>query len=251
MRLLLLSDIHSNIDALEACLAAAPEYDSVANLGDVVGYGGAPNEVVDRIRPIAEICVRGNHDRACSGASDTSDFNPIASAAARWTYERLTESNRAWVRDLPRGPIVDSEYEGVQFVHGSPLDEDEYIMSSAIAEVSILSSPFRLTFFGHTHVQGGFGVKGRETLRLAFNHGHRDEKSTHRIMLDANGCYIVNPGSVGQPRDGDPRSGFAVYDSDEHSIEFYRVPYDIPMAQQRIVSAGLPLRLASRLAEGR
>lgn len=251
MRLLILSDIHSNIDALDACLAAAGGHDSVANLGDVVGYGGAPNEVVERVRDLAEICVRGNHDRACSGLTDTTGFNPIAGAAARWTFEKLTEANRQWVHDLPRGPIIDANWSGLQFVHGSPFDEDEYVMSDPIAEMIIAESPFDLTFFGHTHLPAIYALRGPEMLDVQLEKGNRDEIGVQKVELEVGTRYLINPGSIGQPRDGDPRAKFAVYDSGENSVTFYRVPYDIAMAQHRIIGAGLPMRLAARLSEGR
>ena len=251
MRLLVLSDIHANLDALEACLAAAPAYDGVANLGDVVGYGACPNEVVDRVRALGEIFVRGNHDRACSGLSDAGDFNPIAFAAANWTKRSLSDDNRIWVRDLPRGPITDPTWPDVQFVHGSPLDEDDYILSAPTAEIALESSPFKVTFFGHTHVQGIIGLQGRELFTVNFERGQRDRADVTRVPLEDGARYLVNPGSVGQPRDGDPRAGFAVYDREDSSISFYRVPYNIEQAQHRIVAAGLPDRLASRLTDGR
>jgi diadenosine tetraphosphatase ApaH/serine/threonine PP2A family protein phosphatase len=251
VRLLVLSDIHANIDALEACLAAASAYDGVANLGDVVGYGACPNEVVDRVRPLGEIFVRGNHDRACSGLSDAGDFNPIAFAAATWTRQALTDDNRRWVRDLPRGPITDPTWSDVQFVHGSPLDEDEYILSAPMAEIALDASPFLVTFFGHTHVQGMIGLQERELFAVTLERGQKERLFVNRIALETGVRYLVNPGSVGQPRDGDPRAGFAIYDDQDHSISFYRVPYDVERAQHRIIAAGLPERLALRLTNGR
>jgi diadenosine tetraphosphatase ApaH/serine/threonine PP2A family protein phosphatase len=251
VRLLVLSDIHANLDALEACLAAAPTFDGVANLGDSVGYGACPNEVVDRVRAMGEIFVRGNHDRACSGISDAVDFNPIAFAAATWTKRTLTDENRAWVRDLPRGPITDPAWPGIQFVHGSPLDEDEYILSAPMAEIALESSPFAVTFFGHTHVQGIIGLHDRKLFAVNFERGNRDQLELRRVALEEGARYLVNPGSVGQPRDGDPRAGFAAYDSEEKAITFFRVPYDVERAQHRIIAAGLPERLASRLTDGR
>jgi diadenosine tetraphosphatase ApaH/serine/threonine PP2A family protein phosphatase len=251
VRLLVLSDIHANLDALEAALAATPVFDGVANLGDVVGYGACPNEVVDRVRPLGEIFVRGNHDRACSGLSDATDFNPVAFAAANWTKETLTDSNRTWVRELPQGPITDPAWPDLQFVHGSPLDEDEYILSAPMAEIALESSPFAVTFFGHTHVQNMICLQGRELFAVNLPRGLKDRLDSHRVMLQEGIRYLVNPGSVGQPRDGDPRAGFAVYDSADKSITFFRVPYDVQKAQHRIIAAGLPDRLASRLTDGR
>jgi diadenosine tetraphosphatase ApaH/serine/threonine PP2A family protein phosphatase len=251
VRLLVLSDIHANLDALEAVLAAAPAFDGVANLGDVVGYGACPNEVVDRVRPLGEIFVRGNHDRACSGLSEATDFNPVAFAAANWTKQTLTDENRTWVRELPRGPITDATWPDIQFVHGSPLDEDEYILSAPMAEIALESSPFAVTFFGHTHVQGIIALQDRELFAINLPRGLKDRLDTNRVVLEDGVRYLVNPGSVGQPRDGDPRAGFAVYDSADKSITFFRVPYDVQKAQHRIIAAGLPDRLASRLTDGR
>ena len=128
MQILIISDIHANSQALDACLTAAPKYDHVFNLGDVVGYGASPNEVVARSRSLAGLLVRGNHDKACSGVSDASDFNHIAALAAYWTKQKLTPENLEWVRTLPQGPVVPPEAPGTQCVHGSPLDEDEYII---------------------------------------------------------------------------------------------------------------------------
>ncbi len=129
VRILLLSDIHSNLEALEACLAAAPPCDRVVNLGDIVGYGANPNEVIERSRSLGKVFVRGNHDKASTGLMELQDFNPIAGMAALWTREQLTPENLEWLRSLPEGPIHLDELPGVQFVHGSPMDEDEYVVT--------------------------------------------------------------------------------------------------------------------------
>ncbi len=251
MRLLILSDIHANLDALEACLEAAPPFDGVANLGDVVGYGACPNEVVERVQSLGKIFVRGNHDRACSGLSDAGDFNPVAFAAASWTRRTLTDKNRDWVRDLPKGPIVDEQWPDMQFVHGSPVDEDDYILNAPTAESALAASPVAITCFGHTHVQGVIGLEKRQLFAVSFDRGKRETASQHKIPLDEGVKYLVNPGSVGQPRDGDPRSAFAIFDSKDYSLTLWRVPYDVQRAQHRIISVGLPERLAVRLADGR
>lgn len=252
VRLLLVSDIHGNLEALEACLDAAPEHDSVANLGDVVGYGASPNEVVEIVRGMAPINVRGNHDRCCCGLEDTTNFNPIAADAALWTRGELSDRNLDWLRELPSGPLCDADWDGVQFVHGSPLEEDEYIASEYSASAALAVSPFHLTFFGHTHIQGAFARhrQGAEAVPLErLNSASRAQVS--RIKLNKALKYLVNPGSVGQPRDRDRRAAFALYDSKKHEIFFYRVPYDIKRAQERILQAGLPEGLALRLEDGR
>src|SRR5579862_9966474 len=133
MRLLVLSDVHANLEALEACLAAAPAYDVMANLGDVVGYNASPNEVCDRIRAMEVPVVRGNHDRACSGLSNLSEFNLVAAMSARWTQTMLQPEHTDWLRDLPQGPLWEEDLPGLEFVHGSPRDEDEYLLTAPSA----------------------------------------------------------------------------------------------------------------------
>src|ERR1041385_3253629 len=133
MRLLVLSDIHSNIEALEAVLEAAPQYDQIVNLGDIVGYNASPNEVCERVRAMGGLVVRGNHDRACSGLTDLSEFNLIAAMSAKWTQTVLSEEHSAWLRDLPQGPLRLDECASAEFVHGSPRDADEYVLSTPTA----------------------------------------------------------------------------------------------------------------------
>jgi diadenosine tetraphosphatase ApaH/serine/threonine PP2A family protein phosphatase len=252
VRLLVLSDIHANLEALESCLDAAPDYDCVANLGDVVGYGGSPNQTVELVRATGPISVRGNHDRCCCGLTDTSDFNPLAAAAANWTRNQLSDRNLDWLREQPRGPVYDEAWAGVQFVHGSPLDEDEYIVSAYGARDALERFPDPLTFFGHTHVQGAFGSPRHIVQGLPLEPLNTPGRAqVSRLKLAPGQQYLVNPGSVGQPRDHDRRAAFAVYDSDEREVLFYRVPYDIAGAQERILMAGLPKMLAMRLEEGR
>jgi predicted phosphodiesterase len=252
VRLLLLSDIHGNLEALEAALDAAPEYDRVANLGDVVGYGASPNQTVELVRAMEPINVRGNHDRACCGLEDPTNFNPAAADAVNWTREELGVRNIEWLRELPQGPVQDAGWRGVQFVHGSPIDEDIYIHSESSAGAALMVSATRITFFGHTHVQGAFARPhgAVEALALERLNGASCVQSS-RLKLKPAMKYLVNPGSVGQPRDRDRRAAFAIYDSVEEEILFYRVPYDIAGAQERILQAGLPRGLALRLEDGR
>lgn len=251
MRILLLSDIHSNLEALEACLAAAPPYDAVVNLGDIVGYCASPNEVVDRSRELGKVFVRGNHDKAACGLMDLKDFNAIAALAAEWTHQNLTADNLAWLRTLPQGPVHVDGLSGTQFVHGSPLDEDDYVVSVRDAVEPLLLSTIPFTFFGHTHLQGGFEIDGvqLESFRPPYKTVGQSEISEFRLQEGLR--YLVNPGSVGQPRDGDWRAGFALFDSDAKVITFCRVPYNLKAAQDRILQANLPPRLAARLAMGR
>ena len=250
MRILVLSDIHANLEAFETCLSAAPKYDIVWNLGDLVGYGANPNEVVDLARQLGKFFVRGNHDKACSGVSSLEGFNPIAAAAATWTMHKLTPDNLEWLRALPRGPVKPKDVDNALCVHGSPLDEDEYLIQLRDAMQPLADSQVPFIFFGHTHIQGGFATDKKEwvTIRPTYQSDHASEHLEMQLLPQAH--YLINPGSVGQPRDGDPRAAFAVLDSEKSTVTFYRVPYNIKAAQQKIHAADLPARLAHRLAEG-
>ncbi len=252
MRILVLSDIHSNLEALEACLAAAPAYDLVANLGDVVGYGASPNDVIHRVRGLGKFFVRGNHDKAVSGITDLKDFNPIAGMAALWTREQLTPDNLEWLRQLPSGPASIEGVEGAQFVHGSPLDEDEYVVTLHDAIEPLMDSASTLTFFGHTHLQGSFSCGTENKADVTYpEYKTVGQLETSDFPLKKGVRYLINPGSVGQPRDGNWRAAFALFDTETSIITFWRVPYDLKSAQDRITAANLPLRLATRLAAGR
>lgn len=251
MRILLLSDIHANLEALEACLAAAPSFDLVVNLGDIVGYGASPNEVSERCRELGKVFVRGNHDKAATGLMDLNDFNPMAAAAAMWTRDQLRPENFNWLRSLPHGPMGLDELSEVQFVHGSPNDEDEYIVSlgDALAPLITLASP--LTFFGHTHLQGGFFANGSAADGFRPEYSTVGKAESVALQLKQGTRYLINPGSIGQPRDGDWRSAFALFDSEAQVVHFHRAPYNLKASQDRIFAAKLPSRLATRLATGR
>jgi diadenosine tetraphosphatase ApaH/serine/threonine PP2A family protein phosphatase len=250
VRILILSDIHANLEALEACLAAAPPHDRVFNLGDIVGYGANPNEVTERSRELGTVFVRGNHDKACSGVTSLEDFNPIAGLAVLWTRQKLKPDNLSFLHDLPSGPI--SPVEGLQCVHGSPRDEDEYVLMRRDAYSILGRAAAPVTFFGHTHVQGGFWIDDEtdEEGGLELKYKSRIGLQQLTVELRETGKYMINPGSIGQPRDGDPRAAFLVYDTEERAVTFFRVPYDIAAAQEKIFAAGLPERLAIRLEEG-
>ncbi|HEY0263603.1 MAG TPA: metallophosphoesterase family protein [Granulicella sp.] len=250
MRILVLSDIHGNLEALDAVLAAAGTVDALWNLGDVVGYGGSPNEVLDRLRPLATVNVRGNHDRVCCGLTLPTNFNPIARAAALWTQTELTADNTAWLRDVPQGPLFPEGLD-VTCAHGSPLDEDSYILNMRDAWMPLQQMTTGLTFFGHTHVQGGFAQNGHEWHEVGHRLNSRNEAVSWTLPLLKGIRYLLNPGSVGQPRDCDWRAAFVLYDTEAREITFHRVPYDLQGAQGRILMAGLPESLAARLREGR
>lgn len=251
MRILLLSDIHANLEALDASLAAAPSFDAVVNLGDLVGYGASPNEVTARSRDLGKVFVRGNHDKAVTGLLDLDDFNPMAAVAAIWTRNELSPENLDWLRALPQGPVSLPDFPQVQLVHGSPNDEDEYVVSlgDALAPLITLATP--LTFFGHTHLQGGFFVNGSSADGFRPDYQTVGQPETVALHLKPDARYLINPGSVGQPRDGDWRAAFALFDTDAQVVHFHRTPYNLKDAQDRIFAAKLPSRLATRLAAGR
>jgi len=243
---LVLSDIHSNLDALDAVLAAVDgQWDRLLVLGDLVGYGGEPNGVIDRIRALNPVAViRGNHDKAACGIDDASNFNQIAKYAAMWTGEALTDANREYLRALPAGPVLIDDR--VEICHGSPFDEDHYIFDTDDAQRAMATSERQLCLFGHTHLPvvfktdgvtfGGFVPEGEEPIELPIVDGMR---------------YVVNPGSVGQPRDGDARAAFGIYLPETMTLVLRRIPYAVDAAQRKIMTAGLPASLANRLAVGR
>lgn len=251
MRILLLSDIHANLEALDACLAVAPSFDAVVNLGDIVGYGASPNEVTARSRELGKIFVRGNHDKAATGVMELDDFNPMAAAAAIWTRNELTLENLEWLRALPHGPVPMPDQPDVQFVHGSPNDEDEYVVSLGDALAPLITLTMPLTFFGHTHLQGGFFANGSSADGFRPEYRTVGQAESVALHLKPSARYLINPGSVGQPRDGDWRAAFALFDTEAHVVYFHRTPYDLRGAQDRIFAANLPPRLATRLAAGR
>jgi diadenosine tetraphosphatase ApaH/serine/threonine PP2A family protein phosphatase len=251
LRILLLSDIHANLEALEACLAAAPAYDLVANLGDVVGYGASPNEVIDRSRSLGKIFVRGNHDKAATGLLALDDFNPMAATAAIWTRDQLTAERHQWLKSLPQGPLALDGVPQAQLVHGSPADEDAYIVSLGDALIPLLALTTPLTFFGHTHLQGGFFANGNSADGFRPEYRTVGQAESVSLQLKPGTRYMINPGSVGQPRDGDWRAAFVLFDTEAQVIHFHRTPYNLKAAQDRIRAANLPPRLATRLAAGR
>ncbi|WP_263408208.1 metallophosphoesterase family protein [Terriglobus tenax] len=250
MRALVLSDIHGSLEGLEAVLEAVGTVDAVWDLGDVVGYGASPNDVVEKMRSIGTLHVRGNHDRVAASLSSSLNFNPVARAAALWTQEALSPENMEWVREMPHGP-VQPEGIAVSLVHGSPLDEDDYILSVRDAWAPLQQMTQPITFFGHTHVQGGFIQQGTAWRELIPEYRTRDTAETWELTISPESRYLINPGSAGQPRDGDWRVAAAVYDTEASTVTFHRLPYDIIKAQGKILMAGLPDRLALRLRDGK
>jgi diadenosine tetraphosphatase ApaH/serine/threonine PP2A family protein phosphatase len=247
VRYLILSDIHANIDALEAVLAAAPadDWDRVLVLGDLVGYGAEPNAVVDRVRALDPLAIiRGNHDRAACGLDDGSSFNHVARLAAMWTLRTLTTDNREYLRALPMGPRdIDDQ---VTICHGAPFDEDHYIFDGDDALSALEAATRPVCLFGHTHLPVVFVVA--DGVFDGFVPAGEEDTP---VDLRPDTRYLVNAGAVGQPRDGDPRAAFAIYDSETPRLLLRRIPYPIEAAQRRIIGAGLPASLANRLAIGR
>ena len=236
----LISDIHGNLDALETVLAdlAKRGVTSMACLGDFVGYGAAPNECIDRVRPLIEVAVAGNHDMAACGRIKLGYFNDDAAHAARWTIDALTEEHHEFLRTLP----MSVAWKGARLVHSSPAEPEEwhYVLSPGDAAFEMESCEERFCFIGHSHYPGTFVLDGEYVTYT------RDSK----VPAVEGRRYLVNVASVGQPRDGDPRAGYLLYDDERLTFEHVRLEYDIPAAMQRIRDAGLPPFLANRLQWG-
>jgi diadenosine tetraphosphatase ApaH/serine/threonine PP2A family protein phosphatase len=247
MRYLVLSDIHANMEAFEAVLAAAKtlSYDRILVLGDLVGYGADPNAVIDKVRTLRpHALIRGNHDKVGSGLESPEGFNAVARSAIRWTYDALTPENRDWLAALPAGPVVVDDL--IEICHGTPFDEDAYVFDDLDALRSLHAAERPVCLFGHTHVQVGYTLTGN-----LFTLATIDDSRPLTIDLPEDGRHLVNPGSVGQPRDGDPRAAYAIADTDRRDVVIYRTDYDIDRARARILEEGLPEILAQRLALGR
>ena len=246
MRYLVISDIHANLEALDATLAAADgAYDRALVLGDLVGYGADPNGVIDRVRSLpGATLIRGNHDKVGSGIEDVEGFNHLARFAIEWTANTLTRENRAWLAALPQGlAIVD---EGVEICHGTPFDEDVYVFDDLDALRAIRAARRPLCLFGHTHVPALFRLGADAELAMVAP----PRVPPFTLALD-DSRYLINVGAVGQPRDGDPRAAYGLYDTETRTIAMMRAVYDVGSAQSKIIAAGLPEMLAHRLAVGR
>ena len=250
MRYLVVTDIHGNLEAFDTCLADAHErgYDRTLVLGDIVGYGADPNEVIDRVQALDPTAiVRGNHDKVSCGLEPPDGFNVVAKSAALWTFETLTADHRAWLAALPEGPhLVDSL---IEICHGSPFDEDAYMFDELDASRALKASERPLCLFGHTHYQ----IVWEQSMDTGDNleSTGRSQSIELRLTLRERCKYLVNPGAVGQPRDGDPRAAYAIVDTDRRQVEMIRLPYPVEAAQAKVIKAGLPEVLAQRLAVGR
>jgi diadenosine tetraphosphatase ApaH/serine/threonine PP2A family protein phosphatase len=239
MRIAVLSDIHSNLVALEAVLAHAGTVDGVWHLGDIVGYGPEPDGVVARLEGIGAVGVRGNHDAAALGGDEIDYFNPDARAAMEWTRRHLSPTTLAWLGDLPERRTEDE----ITLVHGSPRDPTwEYVTSERVARASVAALTTRHGLHGHTHIPIAWLGAGDRVHGEAPADGDSVTFETRRALL--------NPGSVGQPRDGDPRASYLTLDPAGRTATWHRVPYDIDAVASAMRAAGLPARLAERLYHG-
>ena len=245
MRSLVLGDIHGNLEAFEAVLEDAGKqggFDEVWCLGDVVGYGPDPSLCLRRLRELPHRALAGNHDLAAIGKLGIEDFNPEAATAALWTAGQLAAEDAAYLAGLPERIEVD----GVLLVHGSPrLPVWEYLLSVDIAQMSFPAFEGRLCFVGHSHVPLVFRYSPATETCLG-------QYLPRELELEPQGMrYIVNPGGVGQPRDGDPAASYAIFDTGASVIYHYRVPYYIAATQAKMLRAGLPGHLIARLSYGR
>lgn len=245
MRYLLLSDLHSNLEAAGAALARAREagYDRALVLGDIVGYGADPNTVIDLLRGLPGLlAIRGNHDKVAAGLEEGEEFNEVARFAAIWTRRALTPGNLAFLRELPRGPLEFAP--GRYLCHGTPLDEDGYLLEEEEAQRCFERLDFEVCFFGHSHLAGAFVLEGTRALR-------RPATEDGMVVGLARGRrYLVNPGSVGQPRDRDSRCSFGIYDDVRNAVILHRAEYPAAAAREKILAAGLPRWLGDRLLVG-
>jgi predicted phosphodiesterase len=247
MRYLVLTDIHANLEALDTCLAdaRARTFDATLVLGDLVGYGPDPNTVVERVQALAPIAiVRGNHDKVACGLEQAEGFNSVARSAAKWTLDVLTPEYRDWLCALPEGPHIVDDL--VEICHGSPFDEDAYIFDELDAVRALKISTRPLCLFGHTHYPVTF-----ELSEDSFDSVGSAAAPEMRIQMKVGSKYLVNPGSVGQPRDSDPRAAYAIVDTNTRCVELYRLKYPVEETQMKIIKAGLPEVLAQRLGFGR
>lgn len=241
MRYAVISDIHSNLEAFEKVLAKIEEMgtDRTICLGDVVGYNANPNECVDLVRSMGIPTICGNHDAVACGLEEPWGFNPVALSAAMWTRESLRKDNLEWLRGLPDVQKFDS----ILAVHGSPSNRNSYLFTweDVLPHLPYLEDQeCRLCFFGHTHSPGIFSKDGVYTV---------DNES--KFSLGEGRAFFVNPGSVGQPRDGDPRASFGVVDTETNEYELIRVSYPVKQAAEKVTKQNLPAFLAERLFLGR
>jgi len=243
MRCAILADIHSNLAALTAVLKDIEDkggVDEVWCLGDIVGYGAEPRECIKLLREYNPVCVAGNHDLGAVGKLELSFFNPAAAEACSWTAEKLNPGDLRYLEDLPK-TVKKGDF---LLVHGSPSSPLlEYVVSNSIAERNFSFFDTRYCLVGHTHVPLAFKQEENKVSSISLSSGIGLVMGKQRM--------IINPGAVGQPRDGDPRASYAIYDSEGGIFRVYRIPYDIRAAQDKMMQAGLPISLVTRLELGK
>ena len=241
MKSLMISDIHANLSALEAVFEDVEKVDSYWCLGDLVGYGPDPNECIDLIKELPNlVCLMGNHDAATSGIIDDITFNPMARQAIRWTNDTITPENLEYIQGLPEAAVNGD----VTFAHGSPREPVwEYLLDTRNATENFGYFKTAYCMIGHTHLPTMYKLKkGDNQAKLVI--------PENGDVVELEPRAIINPGSVGQPRDRDPRAAYAVFDTEKLTVEFHRVPYDIQSVQERMRKADLPHRHIQRLADG-
>jgi diadenosine tetraphosphatase ApaH/serine/threonine PP2A family protein phosphatase len=243
MRYAVIADIHANLTALMAVLTDIYKKEDIGEvwcLGDIVGYGPDPSQCIELLRRTNHICVAGNHDLAAIGEIDTADFNPDAAAAIQWTTRQLSTQDRVYIKSLP----LVIEREDFTLVHGSPRQPVwEYVMSISTAKENFAHFKSSFCLVCHTHVPAIFKLGKNDACSFS------QFPAKGELVLGEE-RMIINPGSVGQPRDGDPRASYAIYDNKTRTVSLYRVPYDIAATQARMVEQGLPMRLVARLSLG-
>jgi predicted phosphodiesterase len=245
MRYFLFTDIHGNLEALLPVLEFAQKknIDHYICLGDLVGYGASANEVIDKVLALKSLSIiRGNHDKAVCSLDSVQTFNPIAAAAIHWTKKSITKKNLHYLTNLKQGPNI--IHDDIMICHGAPFDEDHYIFGEFDAKEAFSHTTTSLCFFGHTHFPFVYTQNNR-LIDGAFIQG-----SSNEVKIEKDIKYLINPGSVGQPRDRNNRAACAIYDSDSKTVKFFRFDYDIKGAQKKIKDADLPPALAERLRIG-
>jgi predicted phosphodiesterase len=244
MKYLIFSDIHSNLEAFEELLRqdVAKHVDKYLFLGDLVGYGANPNEATDLFRSLKNsYCIRGNHDKVIADLESSSLFNPVAAFSAEWSKIQLSPSNQTFLKQLKTGPEVVDHF--ITICHGSTFDEDYYVFSMFEAVESFKFMDTSIGFFGHTHFPVIYLLRNEKIDIVPLS-------ENTRIKLDPNTRYLINPGSIGQPRDKNPKPSYILFDSKKKEIQFLRFTYNIKETQRKIREAGLPEILASRLESG-
>jgi len=244
MKYLIFSDIHSNLEAFEKLLSLkkAQEVDKFLFLGDMVGYGADPNDTIALFRSIKNIhFIRGNHDKVVANLESSSLFNPVAAFSAEWSKVQITKENQEFLKSIKKGSEIVDHF--ITLCHGSTFDEDYYVFSMFEAVESFKFMETSIGFFGHTHFPIIYLLRNEKIDIVPLNRNNK-------IKLDPNTRYLINPGSIGQPRDKNPNPSFMIFDSKRREISFYRFSYNLKKTQQKIREAGLPEILASRLESG-